>query len=162
MFGLTKREQRWKAEQQAAELLVGLAKAAVRAVADVRIAEANACYRATPAQADDFKQPNWGHVQQAFLDGAREAQANPEAGDDVFRRAADGYTKRIFAEVDPEGDKLLNGAAAVGVAPSPAPSCKQAGGCPDPHWCGRAGVCLNVPAKPGVRGTFNDQRKDQK
>lgn len=41
MFGLTKREQRWKAEQQAAELLVGLAQVIVRAAADVRIAEAN-------------------------------------------------------------------------------------------------------------------------
>lgn len=41
MFGLTKREQRWKAEQQAAELLAGLAQTAVRAAADIRIAEAN-------------------------------------------------------------------------------------------------------------------------
>ena len=42
MFGLTKREQRGKAEQQAAELLVGLAQTTVRAVADVRAAEAMA------------------------------------------------------------------------------------------------------------------------
>jgi hypothetical protein len=42
MFGLTKREQRWKAEQRAAELLVGLAQSTVRAAADVRVAEANA------------------------------------------------------------------------------------------------------------------------
>jgi hypothetical protein len=42
MFGLTKREQRWKAEQQAAELVVGLARAVVRANAEIRIAEANA------------------------------------------------------------------------------------------------------------------------
>jgi cell division protein FtsB len=42
MFGLTKREQRWKAEQQAAELLVGLAQAVVQANAEIRIAEANA------------------------------------------------------------------------------------------------------------------------
>jgi hypothetical protein len=41
MFGLTKREQRWKAEQQAAELLLALAQTAIRANADVRIAEAN-------------------------------------------------------------------------------------------------------------------------
>jgi nitrate reductase cytochrome c-type subunit len=40
MFGLTRREQRWKAEQQAAELLVGLAATTVRAVADARVAEA--------------------------------------------------------------------------------------------------------------------------
>jgi cell division protein FtsB len=42
MFGLTKREQRWKAEQQAAELLVGLAQTVVQANAEIRIAEANA------------------------------------------------------------------------------------------------------------------------
>ena len=40
MFGLTKREQRWKAEQQAAEVLTAFAGAALRAAADVRIAEA--------------------------------------------------------------------------------------------------------------------------
>lgn len=42
MFGLTKREQRWKAEQQAAELLVGLAAAAISARAQIAIAEAEA------------------------------------------------------------------------------------------------------------------------
>ena len=40
MFGLTKREQRWKAEQQAAEVLAGLAAVAIRSVTDARIAEA--------------------------------------------------------------------------------------------------------------------------
>lgn len=40
MFGLTKREQRWKAEQRAAETLAGLAAVAIRGVADARIAEA--------------------------------------------------------------------------------------------------------------------------
>lgn len=40
MFGLTKREQRWKAEQQAAELLVGLAATTVRAASAARVAEA--------------------------------------------------------------------------------------------------------------------------
>lgn len=40
MFGLTKREQRWKAEQQAAEVLAALAGTALRAAAEVRIAEA--------------------------------------------------------------------------------------------------------------------------
>jgi hypothetical protein len=40
MFGLTKREQRWKAEQQAAELMAGLACVAVRAAAEVKVAEA--------------------------------------------------------------------------------------------------------------------------
>lgn len=40
MFGLTRREQRWKAEQQAAELLVGLATAAINARVQIAIAEA--------------------------------------------------------------------------------------------------------------------------
>ena len=40
MFGLTHREQRWKAEQQAAEVLVSLAKHSVRCITDARIAEA--------------------------------------------------------------------------------------------------------------------------
>lgn len=40
MFGLTKREQRWKAEQHAAEVLAGLAAVAIRGAADARIAEA--------------------------------------------------------------------------------------------------------------------------
>ena len=40
MFGLTRREQRWKAEQQVAEVLAALAGTALRAAADVRVAEA--------------------------------------------------------------------------------------------------------------------------
>jgi len=39
MFGLTRREQRWKAEQQAAEMLVGLCATAVKAAAKIREAE---------------------------------------------------------------------------------------------------------------------------
>ena len=42
MFGFTQREQRWKAEQKAAEVFVRLAEAAVRAEADARVAEAQA------------------------------------------------------------------------------------------------------------------------
>ncbi len=42
MFGLTQREQRWKAEQKAAEVLAGLAAVAIRGAADARIAEAQA------------------------------------------------------------------------------------------------------------------------
>jgi hypothetical protein len=42
MFGLTRREQRWKAEQQAAEIVLGFAATVVRSAADVRIAEAEA------------------------------------------------------------------------------------------------------------------------
>lgn len=40
MFGLTRREQRWKAEQQAAEVLAALAGTALQAAAQVRAAEA--------------------------------------------------------------------------------------------------------------------------
>ncbi len=40
MFGLTQREQRWKAEQKAAELLVAVAIAAIEA--NARVAEAEA------------------------------------------------------------------------------------------------------------------------
>lgn len=40
MFGLTKREQRWKAEQEAAELLIDLVKVVVVAVATVEVARA--------------------------------------------------------------------------------------------------------------------------
>ena len=72
MFGLTKREQRWKAEHQAAELVAGLASAVVRATADVRIAEAQ---RREPLSDDDIEmiassirpitesgQPSWEHA----------------------------------------------------------------------------------------------------
>ncbi|WP_310627501.1 hypothetical protein [Limnohabitans sp.] len=54
-----------------------------------------------------FVQPHWGHVGQAFIDGAREARANPRATDDDVNRAADGYTKRLFEELDPESEQLL-------------------------------------------------------
>lgn len=42
MFGLTKREQRWKAEKHAAELLTSLAQTTIKAAADIRVAEAAA------------------------------------------------------------------------------------------------------------------------
>ena len=40
MFGLTRREQRWKAEQKAAEILVALVSTVVTATAQIRTAEA--------------------------------------------------------------------------------------------------------------------------
>lgn len=40
MFGLTQREQRWKAEQKAAETLAAFAAVAVKAKADIAVAEA--------------------------------------------------------------------------------------------------------------------------
>lgn len=54
-----------------------------------------------------FKQPGWHHVGQAFIDGAREAKANPTCHDDDIVRAADGYTKRVFEEVDPVSEEKL-------------------------------------------------------
>lgn len=42
MFGLTKREQRWKAEEKAAQALLGLATAAIQAKAQIAVAEAQA------------------------------------------------------------------------------------------------------------------------
>jgi hypothetical protein len=41
MFGLSKREQRWAAEQRAAELLTSVATAAIQAAASVEAARAN-------------------------------------------------------------------------------------------------------------------------
>lgn len=41
MFGLTRREQRWKAEQKAAETLIPLIAATVQAAADIRVSESN-------------------------------------------------------------------------------------------------------------------------
>ena len=40
MFGLTKREQRWKAEQKAAETIFGFVAEIAKASAEARIAEA--------------------------------------------------------------------------------------------------------------------------
>lgn len=63
---------------------------------------------APPAwDASQIKQPAWNHVQQAFIDGAREARANPGATDEDFGRASDGYTKRVFEEVDPASEAAL-------------------------------------------------------
>ena len=73
MFGLTKREQRWKAEQQAAELLVGFAAAVVRAAADVRIAEVE-------AEAERLRKEN------AQLRLSAPTTAAPEAGDNEGKR----------------------------------------------------------------------------
>lgn len=40
MFGLSKREQRWEAEQKAAKLLISFAASVVKACAEIQIAEA--------------------------------------------------------------------------------------------------------------------------
>jgi hypothetical protein len=61
----------------------------------------------TEWDASQIKQPHWGHISQAFVDGAREARANPEATEHDFCRAADGYTKRVFEEVDPVSEAAL-------------------------------------------------------
>jgi hypothetical protein len=64
--------------------------------------------RGVPAwDASQIKQPGWNHVQQAFIDGAREARVSPEATEEDFGRASDGYTKRVFEEVDPASEEAL-------------------------------------------------------
>lgn len=101
MFGLTRREQRWKAEQKAAELLVGFAQAVVEVSAKVRIAEAEAeaeCLRKEVAElraaagvdAPPAVQPvgwqwlmaggRWG-----FCESERMARACAEAGGTTWR-----------------------------------------------------------------------------
>ena len=57
--------------------------------------------------ASQIKQPGWDHVFAAFVEGAREARANPDATDEDFQRAADGHTKRVFEEVDPASEEAL-------------------------------------------------------
>jgi hypothetical protein len=57
--------------------------------------------------ASQIKPPGWDHVFAAFVEGAREARANPDATEDDFRRAADGHTKRVFEEVDPISEAAL-------------------------------------------------------
>jgi hypothetical protein len=42
MFGLTKREQRWKAEEEAAKMLLGFLSTVIAAKASVEIARSNA------------------------------------------------------------------------------------------------------------------------
>lgn len=55
MFGLTKREQRWKAEQRAVETLIGIVGTVVKAAAEVRIAEAMAAAKANASEVDKLR-----------------------------------------------------------------------------------------------------------
>lgn len=57
--------------------------------------------------ASKIKQPGWHHVEAAFIEGVREAKANPSCEEGDIRRAADGYTKRVFEEVDPASEEAL-------------------------------------------------------
>jgi hypothetical protein len=82
--------------------------------------------------ASQVKQPGWNHVQQAFIDGAREARTNPTATEDDFGRASDGYTKRVFEEVDPASEAALRTESwktPAGVLPVEAPSAPTEGKC---------------------------------
>lgn len=49
--------------------------------------------------ANQIKPPGWHHVQQAFLDGAREARANPEASEGEFWRAADDTQREYLKKL---------------------------------------------------------------
>lgn len=94
MFGLTKREQRWKAEQQAAELLVGLAQVVVRAAADVRMAESNAeLERLRESQAPSEPKPVTGDEVQELL---RDPCA---AVGDYWGRVAERFNRRLGSSV---------------------------------------------------------------
>lgn len=57
--------------------------------------------------ASQIKQPDWSHVFAAFVEGARQARMNEDAKDEDFIRAADGYTKMVFEEVDPDSERAL-------------------------------------------------------
>lgn len=76
-------------------------------VALVRETEAAHGITAGTWDASHIKKPDWQHVGQAFVDGARESRQNPEATEDDFKRTADGYTKRVFEEVDPVSEAAL-------------------------------------------------------
>jgi hypothetical protein len=51
-------------------------------------------------------QPNWAHLWDAFVAGAQEARANPDAGVKDFNRAADAYCKRLLMDL-PDVDSLM-------------------------------------------------------
>lgn len=55
MFGLTRREQCWAAEQQAAELIAGVAKAALLAKTEIAKADANAGLSAALAKVEELE-----------------------------------------------------------------------------------------------------------
>jgi hypothetical protein len=80
-----------------------------------------------PWDASQIKQPGWHHVEAAFIDGAREARANPEADEVLFSRAADGYTKRVFEEVDPVSEAALRTGSWKAAAVSPVSPVSDAG-----------------------------------
>ena len=71
-----------------------------------------------PWDAADIKQPHWGHVFAAFVEGAREARANPEATEYVFGRAADAHTKRVLEEIDPVSEAALRTGSWVAEQPA--------------------------------------------
>jgi hypothetical protein len=49
--------------------------------------------------ANTIPQPNWANLFDAFVHGAQEARANQDAGEHDFRRAADGYCKRVLGDL---------------------------------------------------------------
>jgi hypothetical protein len=105
-------ESGWRIrEQQIAHGVEGLpaAEYLAKVEADPRRAQAlqRARERVVSWDASQIKQPGWDHVFAAFVAGANEAQANPDATGHDFTRAADGYTKRVFEEVDPVSEAAL-------------------------------------------------------
>ena len=58
MFGLTKREQRWKADQEAATLLVALVSTVIKARAEMDVAESNAKAAADSLELEQLRVEN--------------------------------------------------------------------------------------------------------
>ena len=58
MFGLTKREQRWKADQEAATLIVALVSTVIKARAEMDVAESNAKAAADSLELEQLRAEN--------------------------------------------------------------------------------------------------------
>lgn len=86
--------------------------------------------------AAQIKRPGWDHVEAAFIEGAREAKANPRCTDADIRHAADGHTKRAFEEVDPASEAALRTESwATPSEPTPAAAgSAEAPFCPAGGW----------------------------
>lgn len=54
---------------------------------------------ASRKDAKHIPQPNWGHVFDAYVRGAKEARQNPEAPEEIFGKAADGYCKLLLLQL---------------------------------------------------------------
>lgn len=107
-------DQAWAAMVRIAE--VQHARAGSQCLAQIEVPA-----QPRPWDAADIKQPHWGHVFAAFVEGAKEARANPEADEYIFGRSADAHTKRVLEEIDPVSEAALRTASWVAEQPAAAP-----------------------------------------